>query len=217
MQTKPRNKITILIAEDHPVTIQGVCSIIERASDMEIVGKAQDGAQIQPMIEKLRPDILLLDLIMPNLSPTALEKWVCENYPETTTIVLTAHDRDAYLANMMDAGVSGYLDKKLRAGQLIASIRRAARGEVLFDKEQIERAARWHRQVREKWENLTKREQDVLMMLTEGADNKTIAQSLKVTASTVEKHITNLYKKLGVTSRTEAVAWWFEKGGDFHN
>ncbi len=217
MQTKPRKKIAILIAEDHPVTIQGVCAIIEKANDMEIVGKVQDGAQIQPMVAKLRPDILLLDLIMPNLSPTALEKWVRENHPETVTIVLTAHNRDAYLANMMEAGISGYLDKKLRAGQLIASIRRAARGEVLFDKKQIERAAQWHRQVREKWESLTKREQDVLMMLTEGADNKTIAQALKVTASTVEKHITNLYKKLGVTSRVEAVAWWFEKGGDFHN
>lgn len=217
MQANPRKKITILIAEDHPVTIEGVCSIIEKANDMEIVGKAENGAQIQPMIAKLRPDILLLDLIMPNLSPTALEKWVRENYPETTTIVLTAHDRDAYLANMMEAGVAGYLDKKLRAGQLIASIRRAARGEVLFDKEQIERAARWHKQVREKWESLTEREQDVLRMLTEGADNKTIAQALKVTTSTVEKHITNIYKKLGVSSRAEAVAWWFEKGGDFHN
>lgn len=217
MQAQPRKKITILIAEDHPVTIQGVCSILAKASDMEIVGKAEDGAQIQPMIEQLHPDILLLDLIMPNLSPTALEKWVRENYPEITTIVLTAHDRDSYLANMMEAGVSGYLDKKLRAGQLIASIRRAARGEVLFDKEQIERVARWHKQVSEKWESLTKREQDVLRMLTEGADNRTIGQALKVTTSTVEKHITNIYKKLGVKSRTEAVAWWFEKGGDFHN
>jgi len=116
MQTKPGKKITILIAEDHPVTIQGVCSILEKANDMEIVGKVEDGAQIQPMIAKLCPDILLLDLIMPNLSPTALEKWVRENYPETTTIVLTAHDRDAYLANMMDAGVSGYLDKNCAPG-----------------------------------------------------------------------------------------------------
>lgn len=217
MQTKPRKKITILIAEDHPVTIQGVCAIIEKANDMEIVGKVEDGAQIQPMVAKLRPDILLLDLIMPNLSPTALEKWVRENHPETVTIVLTAHNRDAYLANMMEAGISGYLDKKLRAGQLIASIRRAARGEVLFDKKQIERAAQWHRQVQAKRESLTQREQGVLMMLTEGADNQTIAQALKVTASTVEKHLTNLYKKLGVSSRAEAVAWWFEKGGDFHN
>jgi len=72
---------------------------------------------------------------MPKLSPTELEKWVRENYPETITLVLTAHDRDAYLAGMMEAGAMGYLDKKLRAGDLISAIRRAARGEVIFTNE----------------------------------------------------------------------------------
>lgn len=152
---------------------------------------------------------------MPNLSPAELEEWVRKNYPETITLVLTSHDRDAYLASMMDAGIVGYLDKKLRAGQLISAIRRAARGEILFDKEQIERARRWREDVIAKWESLSEREREVLHLLTEGQDNHAIAASLEISINTVEKHLKNLYNKLEVTSRTEAVHWWVEKGTDF--
>lgn len=154
---------------------------------------------------------------MPNLSPAKLEEWVRINYPETITLVLTAHDRDAYLSNMMDAGAAGYLDKKIRAGQLISSIRRAARGEIIFDDEQIERIQRWRKETRNKWESLSNREREVLQKLTEGEDNIAIASSLEIAPNTVEKHLTNIYKKLGVTSRTEAAIWWLDKGGDFRN
>jgi DNA-binding NarL/FixJ family response regulator len=214
---KRKNSITILIADDHPSTRGGLRSILEKIPDMKVVGEAEDGEQIKKLIADLRPSILLLDLKMPHLSPAELEKWVRENYPETTTLVLTGHDRDSYLSDMMEAGAAGYLDKKLRAGQLISSIRRAANGEILFDSEQIERARRWREEVRNKWEGLSDREREVLQLLTEGADNPAIASSLKVTISTAEKHLTNIYKKLGVTSRTEAILWWLQQGGDFRN
>jgi DNA-binding NarL/FixJ family response regulator len=212
-----KNKVSILLADDHLLAREGICSILEKVPDMEIVGEAQGGDEIKRLVAKLRPQILLLDLKMPNLSPAKLEEWVRINYPETITLVLTAHDRDAYLSNMMDAGAAGYLDKKLRAGQLISSIRRAARGEILFDDEQIERARRWREETRNKWESLSNREREVLQKLTEGEDNIAIASSLEVAPNTVEKHLTNIYKKLGVTSRTEAAIWWLEKGGDFRN
>lgn len=215
--TSQKNIISILIADDHPSIIQGVRSILEKASDMKIVDEAQDGNEIKRLVTKLRPDILLLDLQMPNLSPAELEKWVRENYPDTVTLILTAHDRDAYLSNMMEAGAAGYLDKKLRAGQLIAAIRRAARGEILFDKAQTERAYRWRKEVKEKWESLSKREHEVLQMLTEGADNNAIAVSLSITTNTVETHLKNIYSKLGVASRTEAAIWWLEKITDFRD
>ena len=154
---------------------------------------------------------------MPNLSPVELEKWVREHYPETITLVLTAHDRDSYLAGMMDAGAAGYLDKKLKGNDLIAAIRRAARGEFIFDKGQIERARRWREEVTAKWESLSDREREVLHLLTEGQDNHAIADTLGISINTVEKHLKNLYEKLGVTSRTEAIHWWVEKGTDFRN
>jgi DNA-binding NarL/FixJ family response regulator len=207
--------ITVLLADDHLMTRQGLRSILAKAPDIYIIGEAQDGDEIQEQVAKLRPQILLLDLIMPNLSPAELERWVRQNYPETATIVLTAHDRDAYLVNMMDAGAAGYLDKKLRAGQLISAIRRAAGGEVFFDKKQIERARRWREEVVAKWESLSEREREVLQKLTEGAENKKIAETLGISVDTVEKHLKSIYKKLGVASRSEAIIWWLEKGTDF--
>jgi len=106
-------------------------------------------------------------------------------------------------------------NKKLQASQLLSSIRRAARGEFLYDKEQIERAKRWREKVTAIWESLSKRERDVLQLLTEGKDNNRIAESLTILINTVEKHLKNIYEKLRVTSRTEAVHWWVEKGTDF--
>ena len=210
--------ISILLADDHLLACQGIRSILEKAPDMEIVGEAQDGDETKQLVAELRPNILLLDLKMPHMeSPAELEKWVRTNYPETNTLVLTGHDRDVYLSNMMEAGVSGYLDKKLRASQLISAIRRAASGEIFFDKEQLERVRRWREETGNKWESLSNREREVLQKLTEGEDNNAIAASLEIKNNTVEKHLTNVYKKLGVTSRTEAAVWWLEKGGDFRN
>ena len=212
-----KNMISIILADDHQMARQGIRSILEKAPDFEIVGEAKDGEEVRRLVAALRPQILLLDLKMPNLSPAELEKWVRINYPETNTLVLTGHDRDVYLANMMDAGVSGYLDKKLRAGQLISAIRRAARGEIFFDEEQIERARRWREEVGNKWASLSEREKEILQKLTEGAENLAIAEMLCITTNTVEKHLTNIYKKLGVKSRLEAAIWWLEKSGDFRN
>lgn len=212
---KSPDEITVLVADDHPVALDGVRSMLEKAPDIKIVGEAQDGNEIKPMVAKLQPRILLLDLKMPNLDPVEMEKWVRENYPETLTLVLTAHDKDAFLVGMMEAGASGYLDKKLNAAQLIESIRRASKGEYLFDKEQIERAKRWREKVTAIWESLSKREREVLQLLTEGQDNKKIALSLGVSVNTVEKHLKNIYEKLCVTSRTKAVRWWVDKGTDF--
>lgn len=209
--------ITVLIADDYELTRKGIRDFLAWAPDIRIVGEAQDGDEIKRLVAKLRPQILLLDLIMPNLSPVELEEWVRENHPDTITLILTAHDRDAYLSSMMDAGAAGYLDKKLRAGQLISAIRRAACGEIIFDEEQIERARRWRDEVKGKWDSLSSREREVLQLLTEGAKNKAIAESLGITINTVEKHLSNIYKKIGVKSRTEAILWWLEKGTDFHN
>jgi len=212
---QPQTTITILVADDHPLALEGVRSILEKAADIKIIAEVQDGNEIKLKVAELHPRILLLDLKMPNLNPVEMEKWVRENYPETITLVLTAHDKDAYLSNMMDAGVAGYLDKKLQAGQLISSIRRAANGDILFDKEQIDRVHRWRKDVRKRWESLTIREREVLHWVTEGSDNKSIASHLSISVNTVEKHLRNIYAKLGVTSRTEAAHWWLEKGTDF--
>ena len=179
------------------------------------VGEAGNGQEAVKLLGKLRPNIILLDLKMPDFSPSSFEKWARENYPETVTLVLTAHDRDAYLANMIDAGAVGYLDKEMRAEQLINVIRRAASGENLYNEQQKKRAHQWHEEVEKKWKSLSERERQVLRLLAQGMSNKDISSKLQVSSKTVDKHLERIYQKLEVTSRAEAVLWGNEHMGDF--
>src|SRR5512143_632923 len=117
--------ITVLIADDHPIARAGIRTILEEAPDLRVIGEAEDGDAAQNLVAELQPRVLLLDLKMPGLSSAEVEKWVRNNFPNVITLVLTAHDRDAYLSQMLEAGVSGYMDKNTRGEQLIAAIRRA--------------------------------------------------------------------------------------------
>ena len=202
-----KDPISLLIADDHPVTRAGIRAILNEAPDIQIVGEAQNGQEVQELTSKLHPRILLLDLQMPGSHPAEIERWVRTHSPETITLVLTAHDRDAYLASMMEAGAAGFLAKGESAERLIAAIRRAACGEILFDDEQLARVCRWRKAAGEKWESLTDRERQVLQLLVQGLDNKAIAKTLCVTPKTAAYHVTHILSKLEVTSRQEAMAW----------
>lgn len=215
MSTANANRISVLIVDDHPSLRVGIRVMLEKTPDILVVGEAENGDDAERLLDELRPNIILLDLKMPNFSPVEFERRVREHYPETITLVLTAHDRDAFLANMMDAGAVGYLDKKIKEEQLISAIRRAALGENLYDEQQIQRAQQWREDITAKWESLSSREREVLILLAEGQDNHAIAASLRISINTVEKHLKNIYRKLEVASRTEAVHWWVEKGTDF--
>ena len=208
-------KISVLIVDDHPSIREGLRAMIERTADIYLVGAAQDGEEARQLLEKLHPKILLLDLVMPGFSPSVFEKWVRENYPDTITLVLTSHDRDAYLAHMLEAGVAGYLNKNIQSEDLMNAIRRAARGENLIDEDQKIRARYWLEGVEQKWNSLSEREQEILRLLALGATNKFISRDLQISFKTVDKHVENIYKKLGVASRTEAALWGQEHGRDF--
>jgi RNA polymerase sigma factor (sigma-70 family) len=215
MSTQATKKISVLIVDDHPPLRAGVRAMIEKTDDIYVVGEAGNGEDAKELLDTLHPNIILLDMKMPDFSPSVFEKWARENYPETITLVLTAHDRDAYLANMMDAGAVGYLDKDARAEQLIDAIRRAASGESLFDEHQKRRAQRWHEDVEKKWNNLSERERQILRLMANGASNKEISAKLSVAESTVEKHLERIYQKLEVSSRPKAVIWGIENCMDF--
>jgi len=206
MQTK-RELITLLVADDHPLALAGIREIMGKAPDIQVVGEAENGEDVNRLVAKLRPKILILDLKMPGTVPWKLENWVRENYPETVTLVLTAHDRDAYLSGMMQAGAAGYLSKSERAEDLIAAIRRVAFGETLFTPEQIQRVLNWNRDAGRKWDNLTKRERQVLILIEEGLENKSIARRLSIGLKTAEQYVSSVLKKLKLKSRQEASAW----------
>ncbi|HXF85597.1 MAG TPA: response regulator transcription factor [Anaerolineales bacterium] len=215
MTAQPPKKISVLIVDDHPSLRAGVRAMLEKTPDIYVVGEAENGSEAEKLLKELRPDVILLDLKMPGFSPFAFEKWARENYPQTVTLVLTAHDRDAYLASMMDAGAVGFLDKETKEDQLIHAIRLAASGVSLFDEQQKKRARQWHEEVENKWNSLSEREKQVLRLLTEGASNKDISSKLRISLKTVDKHLERIYRKLGVTSRAEAVLWGSKHMGDF--
>lgn len=215
MSNHTEKKISVLIVDDHPPLRAGVRAMLEKTPDIYVIGEAGSGEEAEKMLDELRPNIILLDLKMPNFSPSAFEKWARETYPETITLVLTAHDRDAYLAGMMEAGAVGYLDKESKAEQLIEAIRRAASGESLYDEWQKKRARKWREEVEKKWNELSERERQVLRLLVDGLNNKDIALKLGISIKTLDKHLEKIYQKLTVSSRVEAVLWGKENMGDF--
>jgi DNA-binding NarL/FixJ family response regulator len=131
--------VTILVADDHPMARAGIIQLLKSDPGLVIVGEAENGFEAQQLVEKLRPNVLLLDLKMPGPRPADIERWVRTNYPDIVTLVLTSHDRDVYLAEMTKAGVSGYFSKSVRGEELIKAIHRAVSGESLFTDEQISR------------------------------------------------------------------------------
>ena len=199
--------IRVLVADDHPLTRMGIRVMLEETADIQIVGEAKDGVEVKQMVAELCPDVLLLDLVMPGPSAWEIEKWVRTHHPETSTLVLTAHDRDYYLSRAVDAGVSGYLTKDQAPQMLLEAIRHAARGEAFIFTELLDRASHWREDVWKRWESLTNREREVLHLVVQGFDNAAIAETLSVTVRTVESHLTSILKKLDVSSRLEASAW----------
>ncbi len=207
--TKP---IHVLLVDDHPQTRQGIRATLEKTPDIVVVGEAGDGAEAQALVAALRPDILLLDLVMPGPRPADIERWVRAEYPETVTLILTGHARDALLAEMEEAGAVGLLDKAVAAPALVEAIRRAAAGEVLYTPEQQARVRRWREEVGQRWDNLTEREQEVAQQIATGKTNGQIAETLEIGEHTVETHVSNVLRKLALATRTEVAVWLWKQG-----
>jgi DNA-binding NarL/FixJ family response regulator len=206
--------ITIVIADDHPLARAGIHNLLKSDSDLVIVGEGENGIEAMELVEKLRPDVLLLDLRMPGPRPAEIERYVRTNFPETVTLVLTSHDRDAYLSDMIEAGVSGYFSKSVRGEELIKAIHRATEGDNLITEEQLERVRKWHEGSSDKQRKLTKREREILILMSQGLNNADIATELSVTHHTIAFHITSILKKLEVKSRQKAIVWANKNIGD---
>ncbi len=202
-------KITIVLADDEPATRAGIRTALEQTGEIDVVGEAQDGFEVQKLVEALHPRVLLLDLKMPGPyeNPVDLERWVREHCPDTATLPYTGHGREALLAQLMEAGAAGYLEKNTPLEKLVERIFSVAHGSTHFDPEQVEQAQRWQDQVGNKWKSLSRREHEAALWLARGATDRGMAGVLGISERTVESHVANILKKLDLETRAQVIAW----------
>ncbi|MEX0782363.1 MAG: response regulator transcription factor [Dehalococcoidia bacterium] len=198
--------IRILIADDHDVVRQGLQMFLSDDPELEIVAEARNGAEAVELAKQFKPDVILMDILMPVMDGITAITEVRKALPETEVIALTSVLEDAKVVGAVKAGAIGYLLKDTQGDELCNAIKAAAAGQVQLSPQA---AARLVREVRapESPETLTERETDVLRLLAQGKANKEIALSLSIGENTVKTHVSNVLEKLGVQSRTQAALY----------
>jgi DNA-binding NarL/FixJ family response regulator len=198
--------IRVLIVDDHSVVRQGLRTFLEGDRGLELVGEAKDGSEAVRQAHRLRPDVILMDLLMPGMDGFAATEVIRRELPETEVLALTSVLEDAAVVGAVRAGAIGYLLKTAEPEELRGAIRAAAAGRVQLAPEA---AARLLREVRapESPEKLSERETEVLRLLARGYANKTIARELGITERTVKAHVGSILAKLHLESRTQAALY----------
>jgi DNA-binding NarL/FixJ family response regulator len=202
--------IRLLIADDHPVVRDGLRAMLATQPDMELVGEAATGTQAVAQARALRPDVVLMDLQMPELDGPGAIATLREQAPEVRVLVLTTYGTDADITRAVDAGATGYLLKDAPREQLFGAIRAAARGESVLSPLVATRVLGRMRAPAE--EALSPRELEILQAVARGLSNKDIGRQLYVSEATVKTHLLRVFSKLGVDDRTAAVTVALERG-----
>ena len=197
--------IKILLVEDQTLMRQGLKTILDLEPGLRVIGEASDGESGVQLALELRPDVVLMDVQMPNLNGVDATAQLCRQWPEAKVIILTTFDRDDYVYQGVRAGALGYLLKDTPANRLIETIRRVHEGEVFIQPEIASRALReMMRPATSTIESLSEREREVLVLLAQGESNKDIAEKLFITEGTVKNHVSNVLAKLQAENRTQA-------------
>lgn len=208
MSTKQSNRIKVIVADDHPVVRSGLRLFLMAFDDLELCGEASSGEQVMDLCAHVEPDVILMDLLMPGMDGVKATRAIKERHPRVQVIALTSFLRSDLVHQAVQAGAISYLLKNVSAHELANAIRAAAAGRATLDPE----ATRALRQPTPPamppavGQDLTERERQVLGLVIQGLSNEDIAQRLIVSRSTVKFHISNIFSKLGVENRAEAVA-----------
>ncbi|HEY1508637.1 MAG TPA: response regulator transcription factor [Solirubrobacteraceae bacterium] len=208
--------IRVLLVDDHAVVREGLRTFLALQDGLEIVGEAADGAEAIEQAQRLSPDVVLMDLVMPGLDGIGAMRRLRESSPDSRVIVLTSFLEDERLLPAIQAGAAGYLLKNVEPQELARAIRAAHAGEAIIDPTVAARLvtaiADDTRPRIEQPEQLTRRERDVLELIARGQSNKRIALALGISEKTVKTHVGHLLAKLGVTDRTQAALLAVEEG-----
>ena len=207
--------IRILIVDDHPVVREGIGSMLKKESDFKVVGEASNGLEAIEKARELTPDVVLMDLRMPEMDGVEAIGRIKAEKPEVKFIILTTYSDDEYIFSGIAAGARAYLLKDAPRDELFKAIRMVSRGESLIQPVVASRVLDKLAELSRKTpagDTLSEREIEVLRLMASGESNKDIADHLSITQSTVKTHITSIFQKLNVTTRTEAVTNALKKG-----
>lgn len=207
--------IRVLIADDHHVVRRGLLVFLKTQKDIEVIGEAKNGVEAVELAKELKPDVVLMDLVMPEMDGIQATKKIKEHLSTIQVIILTSYSDKDHVLPALEVGAAGYQLKDIEPDELVNSIRKVMRGESIMHpvvNHQLEEKMKEEEQLPHVKNPLTPREQDVLAELTKGKSNREIASSLFVTEKTVKTHISNIFAKLEVQDRTQAALYAVKHG-----
>jgi DNA-binding NarL/FixJ family response regulator len=209
--------IRVILADDHAVVRKGIREFLEQEGDVTVVAEATDGTEAVALVAEYQPDVAVLDIQMPGMTGIEATRHIKAEYPEVRVLVLTAYDDDPYVFALLQAGASGYVLKTASSGDLVRAVRAVHRGESALDPAVMQKVVQQLVSGRPlgaqaSVEALTQREVEVLRLAAKGRTNKTIGRALGISDRTVQGHLANIYGKLNVNSRTEAVTEALRQG-----
>jgi DNA-binding NarL/FixJ family response regulator len=204
--------IRVLLADDHPVTREGIRNFLDKAAGIEVVGEATNGVETLRLVEDLAPDVLLLDMEMPDIKGVDVANQLRTTGCPVRILALSAYDDKQFILELLSSGASGYLIKEEVPETIVEAVRGVARGEQGWVSRRVAaRLATWTQQQTGQTE-LTPRETQVLRLVAAGKTNQEVGLELNISDKTVEKHLEGIFGKLGVNSRVEAAVWAVRTG-----
>ena len=212
------DKISILLVEDHLLVREGIRKSLARIKNFNVVGEAVDGEEAIKKAGQLKPDVILMDISLPKMSGIEATRRIKKLHPATIVLILTAYDYDQYIFHVLEAGAAGYLLKDLSSAELIRSIQTVCRGESVLHPAVANKVLARFRNNKSRHDEkellplLTEREIQILKMTARAMSNHDIAEKLQLSVRTVESHLSAIFNKMGVGSRTEAVLQAILKG-----
>jgi len=209
--------VSILLADDHPIVRQGLHHLLENESNFHVIGEAEDGLEAVAMVDRLQPDILIVDMMMPGLNGLEVIRQALKRQPKIRVIVLSMQSADAYLVEALKSGASGYVLKETGPSELVQAVYEVINGNQYISPKLSGRLLNTHKKKVnntpvDPYESLTDREREILQMTVEGRTSSQIAQKLSISPRTAELHRSRMMKKLGLHNQMDVLRYALKRG-----